>query len=53
MSKIKLGTIRVDADRTRKITVYASDEIIGEITVNVNRADIEEKILNLLKLLEK
>lgn len=51
--KIKLGVIRVDGERTRNITVYQGEEIVGEIKINVNKSDIEEKILNLLKILEK
>lgn len=50
---IELGTIRiVGTDRANKITVYKDKEVIGEISVSVNCPQTEEKILNLIKLLE-
>lgn len=49
---IELGTIVVDNGRRKRINVYKDKEHIGEVVVDVKAADVEEKILNALKLID-
>lgn len=49
---IELGTIVVDNDRRKRINVYKDKQHVGEVTVSVTAADVEEKLLNALKLVD-
>ena len=50
---IELGVIRiVGTDRAKAVTVYKDKEVVGEITISLNCAVTEGRILNLIKLLE-
>lgn len=48
---IELGVIRV-VNQQKVVTIYKDKEIIGEISIKVNRPEVEEKILNLIKIIE-
>lgn len=48
---IELGVIRVAEGNTKKVTVYKDKEVVGEITISLNCPATEEKIINLLSVL--
>lgn len=52
--KIELGTTQVYQEASM-ITVYDKEnkEILGSITIKTSNLGLREKVLNLLKLLEK
>lgn len=52
-TNIELGVIRVAEDHAKKITIYKGKEIIGEITINLNCPQTEEKIINLLSIIHE